>query len=174
MTLSLSQAQIQWVPLLVALVLSLTTAGCDTSSEPEPDLFLGIQSGRIIDFGRPVQIVINGTEVSNSEEIVSGALPAVRAGVPFDVTSSPLGGGCQRPASSIATSSGRTTTIAVRDSTFGGVCPFYLRENPRTDRVVFAEPGPAEVVVRGGAYNEQGAEYPLPEVELRFPVVVAP
>lgn len=149
-------------------VLLLVGTGCDTNSTQG----FSIEPGLIIDFGRPVKMTINGTVVASRDEGIRDVVPIVRAGVPFDVTTSPMGGSCDYPSRSIVTMSGRVATVAVRDSIAYETCDYYLREHPRTDRITFAEPGEATVVIRGGAYNEQGTPRPLPEVDLRFPIVV--
>lgn len=158
--------------LLAVVSVLLVTAGCDSGSEPDLHPFLEVRQGQIVDFGRPVRVVINGIVVSSLHGGASTDPVAVQAGVPFEVTTSPLGAPCIRPAPSEVETTSRTATVAVRDSAFGGPCVFILIEQPRTDRIGFEEPGDAEVVVRGSAYNEQGIEGPLPQVELRFPVIV--
>jgi hypothetical protein len=159
--------------LMVAASASLSVVGCDSDGSAVDRNFLGIGRAIIEDFGRPVRIVINGTVVSDFETVVQTESVPVRAGVPFNVTTSPLAApDCQRPALSTVAVDERTAVVSVQDSTFSGPCEFVLASQERTDVVVLTELGNGEVVIRGSAMSEGAAGPPLPDVDLRFPIVV--
>ena len=118
---------------------------------------------------------INGALVSGegyATEALHDGPVYVRAGVPFEVVTATFGNPSTRMAPSTVETSGRRTVVSVFDGRALGFSPAVLRFLPRTDRVTFAEAGPAEVVVRGSTVVLATAE--VQTRDLRFPVVVTP
>lgn len=160
--------------LVSLLIVSLSMSGCDNGPYEPP--VARIARGTIIVNGDPAWIVINGQTVSAGtlaplEVTVNEEPVVVQAGVPFDVsTSTFVAPGCNRIRPSVITTTGRTITVEVYDAILNVDCAFVLATFPRTDRVVFETPGPAEVVVSGAQFiRGQGDDLPA---EFRFPVVV--
>lgn len=116
---------------------------------------------------------INGALVSGedftSEALHEGAV-YVPAGVPFEVITSTFANPAMRAAPSTVETQGRQAVVSVFDGRATGFSPAVLVLLPRTDRVTFADAGPAEIVVRGSTIVLATAEVQMRE--LRFPVVV--
>ena len=155
-------------------VFSFGLAGCDSGPSEPP--VARVAKGTIIVNGDPAWIVINGQTVSAGDlapldVTVTDEPVVVRAGVPFEVmTSTFVAPGCQRVRPSVVTTEGRTSTVTVYDAILNVECAFILATFPRTDRISFATPGLAEVVVSGSQFiRGEGSELPA---EFRFPVVV--
>lgn len=144
-------------PFLSILVVLLSLAGCDSGDtngtwEVEPGLIWlagvnGPDSSRVEVNG----VVKSGVGVSlGRREVVPG--PAtVPAGMPIEVEVHTLGTlpRYQIPASSEVTVAGNVVRIAVRDSLFQDLVPLPLTHHPRTEAVVFSEPGEGWLVIEG-------------------------
>lgn len=163
------------------LLLAALAAGCDSGPGPFEVSRTKVSPGRLlvdaIGLGR---VDIAGVTVARPfgrEDDAPGPAPVVQAGVPFEVTVATHSGPppCDNPAPSRVAVEGSTATVSVFDEARIYVdptytCPLVGVLVPRTERVVFAEPGPATVVVEG-ARDVFGVLEDEP-YSLRFGVVV--
>lgn len=160
---------------LLALASTFTTTGCDTG-RTDTDLF-EVRPGEIFETAmgeeRAARVDIAGVTVSDdnglADSVASGPI-TVWAGAPFNVTVYTFTGPCHRAASSEVSVEGGTARVAVQDSVYLDWCAALRTFTPRTDEIVFDEPGEAEVIVRGVKPDLQtGARL---DRELRFDVIV--
>ena len=165
------------------LLLAALAAGCDSSSlEIErTEIRPGVISAE--GYGS-AQVEIAGVTVSQEDARafeISDTPPVVQAGVPFDVTVYTFSSypPCEEIAPSRLDIEGSTATVAVfKEIAFfsdpNSACLAILIFQPRTEQVVFAEPGPAVVVVEGIRSLSGvpvGESHEIPHT-LRFDVIV--
>lgn len=158
-------------------VLLISLAACSlTEVEPERIINPGEIRHEMAPPHEDARVDIAGYTVSGPRWMgvdLHEGIVAVQVGVPFNVTvhtfASP---NCDQVEPSDVHIEATKATISVFDSWPGPPqdpppCPAVLLLLPRTDTIVFTEPGEAEVVIRGSKIGEGRHPYAL-----RFPVLV--
>jgi hypothetical protein len=162
-------------------VLLLSFAACSlTEVEPERIIYPGEIRHEMAPPHENARVDIAGHTVSGPDAFLRTAgvelydgIVEVQAGVPFNVTVHTFAAiKCHQVEPSEVEIEAKKATISVFDSWPGPPhdpppCHAVLILLPRTDTIVFTEPGEAEVVIRGDKIG--GGRHPF---ELRLPVLV--
>jgi hypothetical protein len=162
-------------------VLLLSLAACSLAEvEPERIIYPGEIRHEMAPPHEDARVDIAGHTLSGPDDFLWSAgvelyegIVEVQAGVPFDVTVHTFAAiKCHQVEPSEVEIEEKKATISVFDSWPGPPhdpppCHAVLILLPRTDTIVFAEPGEAEVVIRGNKIG--GGRHPY---ELQFSVLV--
>ena len=158
-------------------IVLISFAACSLAEvEPERVIYPGDIRYEMAPPHEDARVDIAGHTVSGPDDFLWAAgvelyegILEVQAGVPFDVTVHTFAGPhCHQVEESVLALSESRADISVFDSLpRGGTCHLVLILLPRTETIIFSEPGEAEVVIRGDKIG--GGRHPH---ELRFPVLV--